>query len=247
MDLFAFPPLAALLDLAYQGLMVLTALLEPVCGAWAAASARVVVTLLVRAVLIPTGIAQARAEQVRARLAPRLRDLQKRWRSDPERLQRETMRLYRDENASPLAGCLPVLVQAPVVGILYAVFLHPTIAGRSNALLVQTVSGVPLGSSLAGTISGGALEPATVAVFGGVILVIALVAEATRRFLRPAVDPSAAGVPALPVRAVGVLPFTTAVVAMFVPLAAGIYLTVTVTWTLAQRLVLRRRFPLDPR
>jgi YidC/Oxa1 family membrane protein insertase len=41
-----------------------------------------------------------------------------------------------------------------------------------------------------------------------------------------------------------VLQFATAVVALFVPLAAGLYLFVTVTWTLAQRLVLRRRFPL---
>ncbi|WP_159501910.1 membrane protein insertase YidC [Microbacterium sp. 18062] len=245
MDLFAFPPLAAVLDLTYRGLVALTTLLEPVSGAWAAASAVVLVTLLVRAALIPTGIAQARAEQVRARLAPRLRDLQKRWRSSPERLQRETMQLYRDENASPFSGCLPVLVQTPVVGVLYAVFLHPAIAGRSNALLVQTVSGVPLGSSLAGSVADGALEPATVAVFGGMVLIIAIVAEATRRLFRPSVESSAA-MPALPMRVIGILPFATAVVAMFVPLAAGIYLAVTVTWTLVQRVVLRRRFPLDP-
>jgi YidC/Oxa1 family membrane protein insertase len=43
----------------------------------------------------------------------------------------------------------------------------------------------------------------------------------------------------------GTLQFATAVVAMFVPLAAGIYLLVTVTWTLCQRLVLRRRYPID--
>jgi YidC/Oxa1 family membrane protein insertase len=41
----------------------------------------------------------------------------------------------------------------------------------------------------------------------------------------------------------GALQFTTAVVAVFVPLAAVLYLTTTVVWTLVQRLVLRRRYP----
>ena len=44
----------------------------------------------------------------------------------------------------------------------------------------------------------------------------------------------------------GLLQFVTAVVAVFVPLAAAIYLLVTVTWTLGQRLVLRRLYPAVP-
>ena len=44
----------------------------------------------------------------------------------------------------------------------------------------------------------------------------------------------------------GLLQYATAVVLLFVPLAAALYLTVTVTWTLVQRLVLRRRYPLPP-
>jgi len=46
-------------------------------------------------------------------------------------------------------------------------------------------------------------------------------------------------------RVLGALPFLTAAVACVVPLAAGLYLLVTVWWTYAQRLVLRRRFPLE--
>ncbi|WP_431796850.1 hypothetical protein [Microbacterium kunmingense] len=43
----------------------------------------------------------------------------------------------------------------------------------------------------------------------------------------------------------GFLQFGTAVVALFVPLAAALYLLVTVSWTLVQRLMLRRRFPIE--
>ncbi|MET0734473.1 MAG: membrane protein insertase YidC [Microbacterium sp.] len=239
MDLFAFPPIAALLDFAYSGLMHLAALLEPLAGASSAAAAVVLVTLLVRALLIPTGIAQAKAEQARSRLAPKLRELQKRHRGNPERLQRETMQLYRDERTSPFAGCLPVLAQAPVVGILYAVFLHSAIAGHPNALLDETLLGVPLGTSMIGSMAAGALDPATALVIGGLVVVIAAVGEVTRRVLRMPQPPESP----IPVGWLGVLQFTTAAIALFVPLAAGLYLLVTVVWTLVQRVVLRRAYP----
>jgi YidC/Oxa1 family membrane protein insertase len=242
MDLFAFPPIAALLDLAYAGLMGMADLLTPLAGAFAAALAVVIVTLFVRALLIPVGISQARAEQTRARLAPRIRELQKRFKKSPERLQRELMQLYRDERTSPFAGFLPVLLQLPVVGILYAVFLHTTIAGHPNALLDETLFGAPLGSSVIGGLGG---EPATLIVGGLLVALIALVGELTRRLLRmpqPPRDPESP-VPAIPAGVLGLLQFATAVVALFVPLAAAIYLLVTVAWTLGQRLILRRFYP----
>ncbi|MFG6444072.1 YidC/Oxa1 family membrane protein insertase [Microbacterium sp. P06] len=240
MDPFAFPPLAALLDTAYAALMTLSATLEPFTAA-SAALAVVLVTLLVRAALIPTGVAQAKAEQLRSRLAPRLRELQKKHKGDRERLQRETMQLYRDENASPLAGCLPILIQAPIVGLLYSLFLHTTIAGHPNALLAETLWGVPLGSTLLGSLTNG--DPAGIIVCGAIVVVIALVGEITRRAFR---FTAPAGDTALPAGAgglLGALQFATAAVAVFVPLAAGLYLVVTVSWTLAQRLVLKRAYP----
>jgi len=246
MDVFAFPPIAALLDLAYAGFMGLASLLEPVAGASAAAGAVVLVTLLVRTALIPVGISQAKAEQTRVRLAPRLRELQKRYRKNPERLQRETMQLYRDERTSPFAGCLPVLLQAPVIGLVYAVFLHPTIAGHANALLSQTLFGVPLGTSLTGAAFGGVLTPVTVAVIGAIVVLIAAVGEVTRRMLRMPTLPrdEDSPLPVVSTRMLGLLQFSTAVVAVFVPLAAGLYLLTTVAWTLGQRLILRRVYPL---
>jgi YidC/Oxa1 family membrane protein insertase len=242
MDLFTYPPLAAALGAASQALSWVADVVEPVAGASAAAVAVVLVTLVVRAVLIPTGIAQARAEQTRARLAPRLRDLQQRHRNDPERLRRETVRIYAEENASPLSGCLPVLLQAPVVGLLYAVFLHPSIAGQANALLTAQLAGVPLGASLVGTLASGTLAASAGALFFGIVLAIAVVAELTRRAFAD-VD-AATALPAGQRKIVGLLQFTTAVVATMVPLAAAIYLLVTVSWTLAQRVVLRRLYPL---
>lgn len=265
MDLYAFPPLAALLDGAQAALLALADLLEPLAGASGAAAAIVLVTLAVRAALIPVGISQAKAERLRVRLAPRLAELRTRHSRDPERLQREMMALYAAEGTSPLAGCLPLLLQIPVLGVIYAVFVLPTIAGHPNALLDHTLGGVPLGQSLAGTVAAGVPEPGALVVFGVVIAGIAIVAELTRRAFRPQRPASAPGVASAAaasrggasdpsallgsermLRIAGALQFATAVVACFVPLAAGLYLLVTVAWTLAQRLVLRRAYPAPP-
>ena len=242
MDLFALPPLAALLDLTPEGLLALTAVLSPAAGSAAAALAVVLVTLTVRAALIPVGVSQARAERDRARLAPRLRLLRERWAKNPERLQRETMQLYRDTGISPFAGCPPVLAQAPVVGLLYAVFLHPTVGGHANALLTERLAGVPLGTSLLSALATGAADGATLLLVAAVVTVIAGASELTRRFLRP---PQVPETPAWTARLVAILPFTTAIVALLAPLAAGLYLTVTTVWTLGQRMILRRRYPIE--
>jgi YidC/Oxa1 family membrane protein insertase len=249
MDPYAFPPIAALLDGAHAVLMGLAGLLEPLIGVSSAAAAVVLVTLLVRTALIPVGVSQAKAERTRARLAPRLAELRRRHGTNPERLQRETMALYAAEGASPFAGCLPLLIQAPIVGVIYALFILPTIAGHPNGLLEQTFLGVPLGSSLAGSIASGTLIPASLIVFGIVIGSVALVGEVTRRAFRLQL-PSPADAPvASPLaqpaaqRLLGVVQFITAAIAVFVPLAAALYLLVTVAWTLGQRVVLRRRYP----
>lgn len=246
MDLFALPPIAAVLDGAHVVLMGLAGLLDPIIGASSAAAAIVLVTILVRIALIPVGISQAKAEQTRGRLAPQLAQLRRRHGTDPERLRREMLALYSAEGTSPFAGCLPLLIQAPVLGAIYALFILPTIAGHPNLLLEQTFLGVPLGSSLAGSIASGALTPGALLVFAVVIGSIALVGEVTRRVFRvqlgspadaPAVAPAAQ-------RLIGLLQFVTAAIAAFVPLAAALYLFVTVAWTLGQRVVLRRAYPL---
>ncbi|QAY73107.1 YidC/Oxa1 family membrane protein insertase [Agromyces protaetiae] len=264
MDLTSLPLTSWLFDGAYGLLMGLADILAPFLGATSAAAAIILITLVVRAALIPTAISMQRGMQSRARLAPKMQELQKKHKNNPERLQREMMQLYSDEGTSPFAGCLPMLVQAPVVGIIYALFIHPQINGHANDLLTHTFAGVPLGSSLAGEIAAGTLTWPTALVFGGIVVAIAAVGEITRRVFRPKVpatadasaasknvaktdaapNPAAALQSPTVLKMLGFLQFITAVFACFVPLAAGLYLFTTVTWTLVQRIILQRRFPM---
>ncbi|MFC6356578.1 YidC/Oxa1 family membrane protein insertase [Luethyella okanaganae] len=246
MDIYSFAPIAAALDAAYTVITGLSEGLVPVFGVAASATAIVLVTLAVRALLIPVGLSQARSERARRRLAPRLAELRRRYGKSRELLQRKTMELYTSENVSPFAGCLPLLAQAPIVSLIYALFILPAINGHANALLSDELLGVSLGSSLSQLLASGGIALSSAAVFAGLVVVIALVAQLSRIVLRPATNPVA---PASTVesessrriaRVLGYAPFATVFVAAFVPLAAGLYLLVTVTWTLCERLVLRR-------
>ena len=100
------------LDAAYHGVSGIAAVLVPLFGGTATAASIVVFTALVRLLLHPLTRAQFRGEQERAALAPAIEKLRKRHKGDPARVQKETAALYKKENVSMLAGCLPALLQA---------------------------------------------------------------------------------------------------------------------------------------
>jgi len=81
----------------------------------------VLLTLLVRLVLLPLGITQARSMQKMARLAPRQKELQKQHKGNPQVLNQEIAKLYKEEGVNPASGCLPLLLQIPVMYGLFDV------------------------------------------------------------------------------------------------------------------------------
>lgn len=208
MNIYEFGPIATALDGAYTVVQFLTTALAPVAGANAAALAVVVLTVIVRLALIPVGVSQARAQRMRQRLAPRMAELRRRYAKNPERLQRETMALYAEEKASPFAGCLPLLIQAPVLSLVYGVFLLPTIDGHPNALLGDTLFGAPLGTSFVNALISGTDPQGVIA--GAVILVlIAGIALLSRRLTQRiaaatrAISPGPAGAAGAAIEAPG--------------------------------------------
>lgn len=251
MNPYTLGPVAAVLDAAYAVVVHLELLLEPVFPVAAAGAAIVVITLLVRSALIPVGVSQARAEVARRRLAPAIARLRQKHARNPERMQRELMDLYAAEKTSPFAGFVPMLIQLPIVSIVYGLFTQLHVNGHANGLLEQTVFGVPLGTSLL-SVSGAGIVWADVAVFGAILASIAIVATLSRRFLAPLPPLAQPAVPATPVaptvpgaesltRILSYLPYLTVLFAAFVPLAAALYLAVTTAWSFGERLILRHR------
>jgi YidC/Oxa1 family membrane protein insertase len=243
MDIFSWPPIAAILDAAYGLVTAVSATVEPVVGTAAGIVAVAMLTVLVRLLLVPVGISQVRAEYSRRRLAPHLAELQRKHAGDRETLARKTMELYQSEQVSPFAGMLPLLAQIPVITLLYAVFTHPTIAGHANALLGEHAFGAPLGTSFVGLTGAGAGVWPAMLVYLGVLALIAIVTTVSRRVLTLP-QPEGSTAPAGMLRALSFLPYVTVVFAAFVPLAAAVYILTSTAWTVAERWTLRRL--LDP-
>jgi YidC/Oxa1 family membrane protein insertase len=75
----------------------------------------VLLTIVVRLVLLPLGVTQVRSFQKMARMAPRQRELQAKHKGNPQKMQEELSALYKEEGVNPAAGCLPLLLQLPVM------------------------------------------------------------------------------------------------------------------------------------
>jgi YidC/Oxa1 family membrane protein insertase len=79
----------------------------------------IVFTLIVRTVLTPLMLQQVRSQKAMSALQPQLQEIQKKYAKDKEKLSQEQMRLYKEAGVNPLGGCLPMLIQMPILGGLY--------------------------------------------------------------------------------------------------------------------------------
>ncbi|GAA1741793.1 hypothetical protein GCM10009681_10680 [Luedemannella helvata] len=125
-----------------------------------------------------------------------------------------------------------MLAQAPAFLIWYRVFTAPTVAGEPNALLAHGFFGGPLSTHLV----GGGHPFVFVALL---LIVVALAVVSLRRTRRVAAMTGAPEPPAF----VLALPFLSVLSALFLPLAAVLYLVTTLAWSAAENVVLRRGLP----
>ncbi|HUR07099.1 MAG TPA: membrane protein insertase YidC [Nonomuraea sp.] len=197
-----------------------------------AAVAIMLFTVAVRLLLLPLGIRQARAAQVQKRLAPKLRELGKRWSRNPERLAKETSKLYAKEGTSPLASILPGLGQLPFMWVMYRVATHPT------AFLGHDLLGAPLGQHVAGIVTNYGLVSVPFLVFAVVITLIAAVAWISARKVSATLPEEQ---PALMRKLMPLMPFGSVLAASVLPLAAALYLLISTAWVAGERAILAAR------
>lgn len=93
----------------------------------------IIFSILLKIVLIPLSIKQQRTMQKTTKIQEQMKSLQFKYKNDPERLNQETMKLYKAENMSPFSGCLSAIIQ---LVILLAVFYMV----RSPLTFVKKVS-----------------------------------------------------------------------------------------------------------
>ncbi|MDP9022958.1 MAG: YidC/Oxa1 family membrane protein insertase [Actinomycetota bacterium] len=128
-------PWQLLLDVIQEGLTFLHGVFAPLFGAHAWGWAIIGLTVVIRVLLLPLAMKQTRNMRAMQTLAPKVKRIQAKYKADRELLKKdpqayrdsrqkmneEVMGLYREHNVNPMAGCLPLLLQAPIFFALFRV------------------------------------------------------------------------------------------------------------------------------
>lgn len=83
-------------------------------------------TLIIKLVLLPLTIQQLKQTKQMSEVQPKLKELQEKYKNDKEKLNIKTMELYKEHKVNPVGGCLPLLIQLPIIFGLFAVLREPT-------------------------------------------------------------------------------------------------------------------------
>lgn len=82
----------------------------------------ILLTIVVRIIILPLTVYQTKSMKKLQEMQPLMKELQTKYKDNPEKLNQEMMKLYKTEGANPFSGCLPMLVQLPILWGLFTVF-----------------------------------------------------------------------------------------------------------------------------
>jgi YidC/Oxa1 family membrane protein insertase len=92
----------------------------------------IVLTCFIRLVLYPSTLKSIKSQKALQELQPKIKEIQSKFKKDKEGQAKAMMELYKREKISPVSGCLPMLIQLPILIALFLVLRN--IAGNSNSL-----------------------------------------------------------------------------------------------------------------
>ena len=97
-------------------------------------------TLVIRIALIPLFVRQIKSSRNMQLIQPKVKELQKKYGHDRERLAQETMKLYKDTGTNPFASCLPILLQMPIFFALFRLLDQAAKKGTAHGFLTEDLA-----------------------------------------------------------------------------------------------------------
>jgi YidC/Oxa1 family membrane protein insertase len=233
-------------------------ILSPVSGfAWVLTI--VILVVLMRLILVPLFIKQMHATRKMSALAPQIQELRKKYKNDKQTLNQETMRLYRENGANPLAGCLPLLGQMPLFFALFSVLRaisdwklssgKPPPYGLSKGFVLSAQHADILGAHIPDKflfpLPGQTLESRLV-ILGAVLISVTTtfmtVRQSTKRGMTPQMTPDNPMAQSQKYMTYIVPLF--ALSGLYWAFGLVMYWVTTNVWTLGQQYVLFKRYPM---
>ena len=97
----------------------------------------VLFTVFVKILLLPLTIKQTKSMKAMQDIQPKIKEIQEKYKSKPEKQTQEIMKVYQEAKINPMAGCLPLLIQFPILIGLYNVLRNPVKYGVFTSLAAQ--------------------------------------------------------------------------------------------------------------
>ena len=97
-------------------------------------------TLVIRILLIPLFVRQIKSSRNMQLIQPKVKELQKKYGHDRERLAQETMKLYKETGTNPFASCLPLLLQMPIFFALFRLLDQAAKNGTAHGFLTEDLA-----------------------------------------------------------------------------------------------------------
>ncbi len=117
--------------------MVLTALYSMLekFGVGSYGLAIIVLTVIIKIILYPLTAKQIKSMKAMQEIAPKMKKLQEKYKDNPQLLQQKMIQLYQDAGVNPMAGCLPMLIQMPILMAMYYTFFKFDYGGGAPSFL----------------------------------------------------------------------------------------------------------------
>ena len=213
----------------------------------------VLLTICVRAVLLPLTIKQFSSMQRMQQLAPQMKEIQAKYKQDKERQQQEMMKFYKENGVNPLASCLPLAAQLPVFISLYYMLrqslrfdICPQIQTRfqeqyaaAHHVSLAAASGQTTPCGPHGGASFLFIPDLTNKATGAVLVVLIILYVGTQlasslMMANPTMDPTQR-------KLMLALPLVFVLFVIRFPAGVMVYWITTNTWTMGQQYIIRRR------
>jgi YidC/Oxa1 family membrane protein insertase len=217
----------------------------------------VLLVVVLRILLFPLFMKQLNSSRKMQEIQPQVRELQKKYKNDQQKLRQEMMELYREKGANPLGGCLPLLVQAPIFFALFHVLRtialdQPTDWGLTRPIVESASNASIFGATIADRFISGPEAIAHLTIGPGQIVALLLVITSTittfftmrYSMQRAMAQPGAAENPF--VRQQKMLLYFIPLFGLFglgFPVGVLIYWVSNNLWTLGQQHLVYRRYP----
>ncbi len=97
-------------------------------------------TIVIKMLLYPLSVKQMRSLKITQKLQPKIKEVQERYKKDPQKAQMAVMEIYKQYGANPLSGCLPLLIQMPILIALYQSLYKTTFPQHASFIWIPTLN-----------------------------------------------------------------------------------------------------------